>query len=160
MTATMNHNRPRPTPRPPRHTPRGIALPALLVLLTAPAALADSPTTMTSCHPLDGNLKYSCSVMVRYQGKPLPDADIAQRADMPSMPLAHNIPPAKPAENPGKPGHYEFEIELEMHGQWLFTYDLSSPIRDRVQEKIRFAPGGGENAGHSGHTHTMQKGGE
>ena len=130
---------------------------ALLLPLTAPTTLADPPTTLTRCKSLDGNLKYSCSVTLMYRGEALSGAEISQRADMPSMPLAHNVPPSKPAERPGKPGRYEFEVELEMHGQWLFTYDLRSPVREQVREKMLFTPGDdARSMEHSPSAHTKE----
>ncbi len=145
-------NQPTPARNNPRRTLFRMAF--LTALATSPAT-ADSPTTTTLCTSVDGHLKYTCEVMLMYDGQPLNGAEIAQRADMPSMPLTHNIPPSRPTENPGRPGHYEFEIELEMHGQWMFTYDLRSPVRDRVHEKILFRAGhDSTSTDHSTHTHT------
>ena len=159
MKTMPNHNQLAPTHGNPRHALCKIAL---LMVLTVPV-LAGPPTTTTSCASVDGKLKYACDVMLMHNGQPLSGADITQRADMPSMPLTHNIPPTWPAENLGKPGHYGFEVELEMHGQWMFTYDLQSPLRERVHEKITFVPGDdsasmehSKHSGHTNHTNTTQ----
>ena len=155
-----NHAEPQSTRAGARQPATALCKIALLMALTVPV-LAAPPTTTTSCASVDGKLKYACDVMLMHNGQPLSGADITQRADMPSMPLTHNIPPSRPAENPGKPGHYGFEVELEMHGQWMFTYDLQSPLRERVHEKITFVPGDGstsmDHSKHSGHTNHTNK---
>ncbi len=150
----MNRHQPVSTQNARRVVCNGV----LLAMLAAFPARADSPTTMTHCEPLDGRLKYACSVMLQYQGAPLRGAQIVQRADMPSMPLAHNLPPSKPSENPDQPGRYDFEIELEMHGRWMFTYDVRAPVRDRIQEKVTFVPGDAASSMPSKHTHQTQSG--
>ena len=59
-------------------------------------------------------------------------------ATMPSMAMAHNVKPIKFTEKEGMAGHYEFIIQLEMLGEWMFQYDISQPKRDRVMEKLIF----------------------
>ena len=59
-------------------------------------------------------------------------------ATMPSMAMAHNVKPVKFTEKAGMAGHYEFIIQLEMLGEWMFQYDISQPKRDRVMEKLIF----------------------
>ena len=59
-------------------------------------------------------------------------------AKMPSMAMAHNVKPVKFSEKEGMAGHYEFTIQLEMLGEWMFQYDISIPKRDRVMEKLIF----------------------
>jgi hypothetical protein len=57
-------------------------------------------------------------------------------ADMPSMPLVHNVRPVK-ASAGGEPGSYQAKLELEMSGDWALRIDLSGPLRDRVFKPIR-----------------------
>ena len=59
-------------------------------------------------------------------------------ATMPSMAMAHNVRPVKFTEKEGMAGHYEFIIQLEMLGEWMFQYDITKPKRDRVLEKVVF----------------------
>ena len=59
-------------------------------------------------------------------------------ATMPSMAMAPNVKPVKFTEKEGMAGHYEFIIQLEMLGEWMFQYDISQPKRDRVMEKLIF----------------------
>ena len=59
-------------------------------------------------------------------------------ATMPSMAMAHNVKPVKFTKKEGMAGHYKFTIQLEMLGEWMFQYDISTPKRDRVMEKLIF----------------------
>ena len=59
-------------------------------------------------------------------------------AKMPSMAMAHNVKPVKFSEKERMVGHYEFTIQLEMHGEWILQYDIAIPKRDRVMEKLIF----------------------
>lgn len=125
-------------------------------LLAAATASAAPPTTTTFCTPTDEKLKYACEVVLMVDGEPLQGATVNQHATMPSMPLAHNIPPTAPAEDPDRPGHYAFQVKLDMHGEWMFTYNLKLPVRDRVHEKILFLDGNGSTStDHSGHSHNQ-----
>jgi hypothetical protein len=58
-------------------------------------------------------------------------------ADMPSMPMAHNVRPVK-AEAGAQPGSYRARLELEMTGVWALRLDLSGPVRDRLISVLRF----------------------
>ena len=59
-------------------------------------------------------------------------------AKMPSMAMAHNVKPVRFSEKEDMAGHYEFTIQLEMLGEWMFQYDISTPTRGRVMEKLIF----------------------
>ncbi|MBZ0148180.1 MAG: FixH family protein [Pseudorhodoplanes sp.] len=69
-------------------------------------------------------------------GAPLAGVNVTVGADMPSMPMMHNVPPVKAAAG-AEPGSYRSKIELEMSGEWALSIDLSGPVRDRVIKKIR-----------------------
>ena len=76
----------------------------------------------------------------RKSGDPVEGAEVIVKADMPSMPLAHNVRPVQAA--PGSmPGHYTATLELEMRGEWALTLDVSGPTRDRVVKKLDFGAG-------------------
>ena len=65
--------------------------------------------------------------------------EVTVGADMPSMPMAHNVKPVKAV--PGsEPGTYRARIELEMHGDWAVKVDLAGPVRDRIVKSMRFEP--------------------
>lgn len=65
-------------------------------------------------------------------------------ADMPSMPMAHNVKPVK-ALPTGEPGRYHARIELAMHGEWILKMDVSSPARDTIIFKMHSGASGGES---------------
>jgi hypothetical protein len=67
--------------------------------------------------------------MLMRGGRPLEGANVTVGADMPSMPMAHNMRPAK--ATPGtKPGEYKARLDLEMPGEWAIKLRLDGPVRD------------------------------
>ncbi len=105
-----------------------------------------------TCAATDTKLTYRCRVQLtgRNTGTPLQDANVLIKADMPSMAMAHNVPPVT-AEAAGEPGLYTANIELQMYGEWALTIDVSGPTRDRLIHKQHF--GAADAAGQ-----TMQHG--
>ena len=74
---------------------------------------------------------YDCGIRLARAGAPLAGVQLTIGADMPSMPMAHNIKPVK--ANPGKkPGDYEARLDLEMTGEWALKLRLSGPVRDQL----------------------------
>ena len=74
---------------------------------------------------------YDCKVKLARGGKPLEGVRVSLGADMPSMPMAHNIKPVK--AKPGKaPGEYEAQLDLDMTGEWAIKLRLSGPVRDQL----------------------------
>ena len=57
---------------------------------------------------------------------------------------AHNVRPVKAAAD-SMTGHYTATLELEMHGEWALTLDISGPTRDRVVNKLHFGGASGES---------------
>lgn len=94
-------------------------------------ALAQTPQAQLDCKPAGEDFVYDCTVTLRRGGQPLEGAEVAVGADMPSMPMAHNVRPAK--AKPGtKPGEYKVRLELEMLGEWAVKLRLSGPVRDQL----------------------------
>lgn len=94
-----------------------------------------------ACRPAAHRLQYDCAVMLTNArtNEPLTGITLTVGADMPSMPMMHNVRPAKAV--PGQtPGTYQVRIELEMHGDWALQLNLSGPVRDRVVTTMRFGP--------------------
>jgi YtkA-like len=85
-------------------------------------------------------LTYDCTLKLtgRNSGVPIQGAAIVVGADMPSMPLAHNVKPVK-AEATGAPGEYRFRIVLDMHGEWALKIRLAQPRQDIIVHKMMFA---------------------
>ena len=60
---------------------------------------------------------------------------------MPSMPLAHNVPPVK-AVPTGAPGQYKVRLLLEMHGDWAVQLKIAGPLRDQLTHVLSFGETG------------------
>ena len=94
--------------------------------------------SQTECTAANKKFQYNCNVLFLHKKKPLSGYSGIVGATMPSMAMAHNVKPVKFTEKEGMAGHYEFTIQLEMLGEWMFQYDISIPKRDRVMEKLIF----------------------
>ncbi len=116
---------------------------------------AERAKAQVVCAPTDKKLVYECEIMLmgRKSGDPLEGAKLVVGADMPSMPLAHNVRPV-PASPGGKPGMYRATIELEMHGEWALRLDIAGPTRDRLIHKMHF---GATSSSRKDHGHRMKK---
>jgi hypothetical protein len=92
-----------------------------------------------ACQPTGKPLQYDCTIRLLHarSNEPLTDVALTVGADMPSMPLAHNVRPVK-ATVGAAPGMYEVRIELEMLGDWALRIDLTGKVRDRVIRILRF----------------------
>jgi hypothetical protein len=114
---------------------RALALLALCGI--AAPALAQRLDAEVDCRPTKHDLVYDCRFVLKEAktGKPVSGAELAVGADMPSMPMAHNVKPVKAA--PGAaPGEYTARIELEMFGEWALKLDVRKPVRDRIVKKF------------------------
>jgi hypothetical protein len=111
---------------------------ALLALAAAAApALAQRLDAEVHCTPTKHDLVYDCRFLLKEakSGKPVGGADVSVGADMPSMPMAHNVKPVRAAA--GKtPGEYTARIELEMYGEWALRLNVRGPARDVVVKKF------------------------
>ena len=129
-------------------------LAGLLALAPALALGAgERPTVKVDCKPTDEKLVFHCAfeVMGRKSHEPVEGAAFKVNADMPTMPLAHNVRPLRPEPVHGKPGSYEGRLELEMLGEWALKITFDKPVRDIVIEKVTF---GDEPMDHSKMDHS------
>jgi len=111
-------------------------LAALLALAALPAS-AQRAQAELDCRFTGTDFVYDCTIRVARAGQPLADAEITVGADMPSMPMAHNVKPVK--AKPGKkPGEYEARLDLEMTGEWAVKLRLSGPVRDQLMLHYEF----------------------
>jgi hypothetical protein len=131
----------------------------LLASGTAGAMAQQRAAADVSCTPGEGRLAYDCVAAIRDQVSeaPLEGLGVEVKADMPSMPMAHNIPPVT-AEPTGEPGQYGFSLTLDMHGVWSFTMRLTGEREDLVVELLDFQDGmdevkSGASADSAGHGH-------
>ena len=131
-----------------------IRIPALAVLgfalLASPALAGERAAADVACEPTAEALVYSCTIAVtgRKSAEPVMAKALSVKADMPSMAMAHNLPPATAMPVEGKPGHYIATLELEMHGEWALaievngkTAETAARVRDKVIVKQHFGPG-------------------
>lgn len=121
---------------------------ALVASLIFPAGTqaAERARADVECTPTDQKLVYDCMIMLtgKKSGTAMDGVEFTVKADMPSMPMAHNVKPVK-AMPTGKPGRYHARIELAMHGEWVLKMDVSSPARDTIIHKMHFGASKGES---------------
>ena len=139
--------------------------PPIFVLLLASIA----PTVVfpmmiksqTECTATSKKFQYNCNVLFFHKKEPMSGYLGIVGAKMPSMAMAHNVKPVKFSEKEGMAGHYEYTIQLEMLGEWMFQYDISIPKRDRVMEKLIFnktkSTASDKKHKHSDHKHSAHK---
>jgi hypothetical protein len=110
----------------------------LLVLLWLPvAASAQKTDAAVACKATGVDFVYDCVVSLSRGGKPLTGARLSISADMPSMPMAHNLKPVT-AQPGSRPGEYTARLDLEMQGEWALKLRLSGPVRDLIVKKLKF----------------------
>ena len=115
--------------------------PTVFVLIASmiPTVLYPMMTkSQTECTATSKKFQYKCNVLFINKKEPMSVYSGIVVATMPSMAMAHNVRPVKFTEKEGMAGHYEFTIQLEMLGEWMFQYDITNPKRDRVLEKLVF----------------------
>ena len=108
--------------------------------LAATAALAaDRARAVIDCKATTDTLVYDCIVKLSNArtAAPLEQATVTVGADMPSMPMAHNVRPVI-AEATGAPGEYRARIKLEMFGDWAMRLQIAGPLRDQLVELKSF----------------------
>jgi YtkA-like protein len=107
-------------------------------------------TTSAAAQRVDANLDckytgkdfiYDCVIRLSRGGEPLSGAQLSVGANMPSMPMAHNLEPVK--ARPGKkPGEYAARLDLEMPGKWTVKLRLAGPVRDLLIVHYNFTESG------------------
>lgn len=107
---------------------RSLAL--LLFAMSMPAA-AQRVDAELQCKPTGTDFVYDCLVRLSRGAQPLSGARVSIGADMPSMPMAHNVKPVK-ATPAGRPGEYRATLDLDMLGEWAIKLRISGPVRDLV----------------------------
>ena len=125
----------------------------VLLMLTGVVSAAERADAEVTCEETATKLVFDCTIMLsgRKSKQPLEGAGIIISADMPSMPMAHNVPPVE-AEPMGHPGMYRARMPLEMYGEWALKMTISGPTRDVVVHKLHFG-GAGHEAKGMGHGH-------
>ena len=116
------------------------------VLFSPGTQAAERARADVECTPTDQVLVYDCMIMLtgRKSDRALDGVEFSLKADMSSMPMAHNVKPVK-AMPTGEPGRYRARIELAMHGDWVLKLEISSPARDTIIHKMHFGAAMGES---------------
>jgi len=84
-----------------------------------------------TCRFTGTDFVYDCVIKLSKGAEPLANVQITVGANMPSMPMAHNVKPVK--AKPGrKPGEYHAKLDLEMLGEWAVKLRLAGPVRDQL----------------------------
>ncbi len=120
---------------------------AVTVLSVAALALASAAQAgeraraQVDCSASEAHLHYSCTITLegKKSGEPLEADELVVKADMPSMPMAHNVPPAQALPVPGEPGTYVADLELEMFGEWALSIEIDGVVagtQERVRDKV------------------------
>lgn len=103
----------------------------LILFFTAFPLLAQKVQGELACRLTKTDFVYDCMIRISRGGQPLPGASVTLGADMPSMPMAHNVKPVK--ATPGKaPGEYAAKLDLEMPGEWAVKLRLRGPVNDQL----------------------------
>ena len=120
-----------------------VALVIVASLGAAPALAADRARATVACKPAPERLAYDCTLKLTNarSGAPLDQAEVTVGADMPSMPLAHNVRPVT-AKATGTPGEYQARLFLEMHGDWAVRLKVAGPVKDQIVEVMNFTESG------------------
>ena len=116
-----------------------------LALAATLPAWAQSPRGDLSCTPTGRDFVYDCTIRLNRAGKPLEGVELTVGADMPSMPMAHNVKPVK-ASAGKSPGEYAARLELEMLGLWAVKLRLAGPVRDQLVLNYDFTEKGAQPA--------------
>jgi hypothetical protein len=103
----------------------------LILALASGAVQAQAVRGALECRFTGTDFVYDCVIRLTKGGAPLAGAQVSVGADMPSMPMAHNVKPVK-AKATAKPGEYAARLDLEMTGEWAVKLRLSGPVRDQL----------------------------
>jgi hypothetical protein len=120
------------------------ALFLILVLLPCPA-LAQRVQGDMSCTHTGVDFVYNCVIHIQKGVEPVSNLNIVVGADMPSMPMAHNVKPVK--ARPGKTaGEYLARLDLEMAGEWAVKIRVTGPVREQLVLHYEFDERGARRA--------------
>ena len=118
---------------------RLIAGASLAALASAASAQPARLRADLACQPTEAALTFLCTVDVAdASGSPVDGVDVTLSADMPSMPMTHNVSPVKARPVADRPGSYQARIALEMLGEWSVKLRFETPRPDVVVRKLDF----------------------
>jgi hypothetical protein len=100
----------------------------LVVLFSSPAAFAQKTAAKLDCKYTGKDFAYDCVIRL---DPPTEGVHVTVSADMPSMPMAHNIKPVKAGQTKIL-GQYRARLDLEMTGEWAVKLRLGGTVRDQL----------------------------
>ena len=103
----------------------------LFALVIPQAVVAQKTDAKLECKYTGKAFIYDCALQISREGQPVTGLDVRIGADMPSMPMAHNVKPVK-AQPTKTPGEYRARLDLEMTGEWAVKLRLGGPVRDQL----------------------------
>jgi hypothetical protein len=118
----------------------------LAALLLCAEAIAQRPQARLDCKPTGTDFVYDCLIRLTPAAA---DVQITVGADMPSMPMAHQVRPVR-AKSTGAPGEYRARLELEMSGEWAVKLRLAGALRDQIVLHYEFDERGARPVRRSG----------
>jgi hypothetical protein len=118
----------------------------LVVFLFSAEAFAQRPEAKLDCKYTGTDFVYDCMIRLK---PPIAGAQVTVGADMPSMPMAHNVKPVK-AQPTKTPGEYRAKLDLEMTGEWAVKLRLAGPVRDQLVLHYEFDERGARPVRRSG----------
>jgi hypothetical protein len=110
----------------------------LTLLLLALPAQAQRIRADLQCRFTGTDFVYDCLIRLT---PPTPRVQVTVGADMPSMPMAHNVRPVK-AKPDKVPGQYRATLDLDMTGEWAVKLRLSGAVRDLLVLHYEFTESG------------------
>jgi YtkA-like len=116
-----------------------IVLTSAAGFLATAALAADRVAAVVDCKATADVLVYDCIIKLSNArtSVPLEQASLTVGADMPSMPMAHNVRPVI-AKATGAPGEYQARLALEMYGDWAVRLRIAGPLKDQLVEMRNF----------------------
>jgi hypothetical protein len=118
---------------------RGVLAVAAAGLGGTVALAADRASAAIDCKATGEALVYDCIIKLANArtAAPLEQAKVSVGADMPSMPMAHNVAPVT-ARAGAAPGEYQARLALEMYGDWALRLKVEGPLKDQLVEVRSF----------------------
>jgi YtkA-like len=119
-----------------------IALGALAGILAVSTAAATVHADV-SCRTASSTPVFDCTIRLTDSRteQAISHARFSVSADMPSMPMVHNVRPVNAVET-GAPGCYSVRLSLEMYGTWTVKLRVTSPVETQIYKNVEFFGGG------------------
>ena len=100
---------------------------------------ADRINAEAHCAKGDTGQLYECVLLITKNLQPLEGAEFVVLAEMPSMPMAHNMRPVT-AHPTHEAGTYHAVLDIAMDGAWVLKLVFEKPQRDLVVVPTHFPP--------------------